>query len=306
MICPKLQKIGITVLVITVGLTGFLPVNTAVARTKIIFVPPILSSPRRLIPAGTRVYEPSSGEDTGIIPEVQPASPIQRLPDAFNGVGNIRRPVQRKAPQNEDRGRSSVPVANQCLQGKLPLTALIPESQLGLTTLANPALFFYVPQTSAPELELVVQNENEQEVYIQKYKPSNKAGIISLRLPVNSLAVNKQYKWKLSLICNPTDKSQNKVVAGLVQRVLPDQQLVKKLQQATRQERAVLYAAAGIWHDALASVAQIRYLLPNNQGLASDWEGLLTARNVGLNRQIAQQPLILVSEILQPKKKHKF
>ncbi|MCC5639994.1 DUF928 domain-containing protein [Nostoc sp. CHAB 5844] len=302
MISSKLQNIGLTALatVVFTGITSILPVNTTVAREKIIFVPPILSSPRRLIPAGTRVYEPASEGDTGINPAVERSLPI----GGFGGI--LGRPVPKNPPQNDVRGRSSVPVSNQCLQGKLPLTALIPESQLGLTTVSNPALFFYVPQTAAPELELVVQNDNEQEVYTQKYKPSNKAGIISIRLPVNSLAVNKQYKWKFSVICNPTDKSQNKVVAGLVQRVLPDSQLMKKLQQATGQERAIVYAAAGIWHEAVAIVAQLRYSLPNNQEIASDWEELLAARGVSLNQQIAQQPLIPPPEALQPKNKHKF
>lgn len=314
MISPRQHKIGITALAATVGITSLLPANTAVAREKIIFVPPILGSPRRLIPAGTRVYEPSSGADTGINAEESPAllapapAAIRRRgqPDALDRDFKLNAPVERTIPQNQDRNRPSVPVTAQCLQGKLPLTALIPESQLGLTTLSNPTLFFYVPQTTAPELELVVQNEAEKEVYIQKYKPSKKAGIISLRLPVNSLAINKQYKWKFSVICNPTDKSQNKVVAGLVQRVLPDRQLVKKIQQASRQERTGRYAAAGIWHDALANVAPLRYLLPNNQTIASDWEELLTAKGVRLNQQIAQQPLIPSPEALQPKNKHKF
>jgi hypothetical protein len=313
MTSPKLQKIGNTVLAASFGLIGFLAVNTAVAREKIVFVPPILSSPRRLVPAGTRAYEPSSeiGADTNPAIQPAPAPPAGGNPNAIECLTCIRRPIQRKipekkVPQNEVRGRSSASVSRQCLQGDIPLTALIPESQIGLTTISNPVLLFYVPQTSAPELELVVQNENEKEVYIQKYKPNNKAGIISLRLPINSLAVNKEYKWKLSVICNPTDKSQNKVVAGLVQRVRPDTQLMKKLQQANRQERVAVYAAASIWHDALATLAQMRYSLPNNQELASDWEDLLTAQGVRLNRKIAQQPLVPPPEALKPKKSTNF
>ncbi|MBE9205223.1 DUF928 domain-containing protein [Nostoc sp. LEGE 06077] len=307
MISQKLQTIGITVLATTVGFTSLFSVNTAVAREKIIFVPPVLGSPRRLIPAGTRAYEPPSGGNINInidILQTQPA-PIVPPTRGFGGNGGniVVPPIKKTIPPNQNSNGASVAVPNQCLSGKIPLTALIPESQLGLTTLSNPALFFYVPQTSAPELELVVQNETEQEVYTQKYKPNNKAGIISIRLPVNSLEVNKQYKWKLSVICNPTDKSQNKVVAGLVQRVSPDSQLVKRLQQATRQERAMVYAAAGIWHDALATVAQRRYLIPYNPEIASDWEELLTAKGVSLNRQIVQQPLIPSPEVLQPKNK---
>ncbi|WP_062293062.1 DUF928 domain-containing protein [Nostoc piscinale] len=348
MISLKLQKIGITIFATTVGMTGILSVNTAVAREKIIFLPPVLGSPRRLIPAGTRAYEPPLNENANIDIQPLPAPivvPNSRVrgnggninqdiqPDTGGDAmkveggngGNINQdiqtlpapivaprdrirgnPVERTIPPVQNTNPAPVPVTGQCLQGKIPFTALIPESQLGLTTVSNPSLFFYVPQTSAPELELVVQNETEQEVYTQKYKPNNKAGIISIRLPVNTLAVNKQYKWTFSVICNPTDKSQNKVVAGVVQRVLPDLQLVKKLQQANRQERAVLYAAAGIWHDALATVAQRRYLFPNNPEIASDWQELLTTPGIRLNQKIVQQPLISPPEALQPNNKHNF
>ncbi|MBD2297027.1 DUF928 domain-containing protein [Nostoc sp. FACHB-190] len=300
MISLKLQKIGTTILATTVGMTGILSVNTVLASEKIIFVPPV-GSPRRLIPAGTRAYEPLDEGNAGNIDiQTQPA-PIVAPPGRVRGNPNG---IERRIPPAQNT--NPVPVTDQCLQGKIPFTALIPESQLGLTTVSNPSLFFYVPQTSAPELELVVQNETEQEVYTQKYKPNNRAGIISIRLPINSLAVNKQYKWTFSVICNPTDKSQNKVVAGVVQRVLPDLQLVKKLQQANRQERAVLYAAAGIWHDALANVAQRRYLFPKNPEIASDWQELLTTPGISLNPQIVQQPLISPPAALQPNNKYKF
>lgn len=295
MLSPKLQTTS--KITATIGLTWLLSITTVVARQKIIFIPPTLDGPQRLVPAGTRVYQPPSGLSTGINAELQPPpspiSPVKPSSAVQNGSTDIK-------PQDE-------PAIAECLKGQLPLTALIPESQLGLTTVANPTLFFYVPQTSAPELELIVQNENEQEIYQQKYKPSNKSGIIRLHLPVNSLAVNKQYKWTFSVICNPADKTQNKFVAGVIQRVLPNPNLARKLPQATKKERAALYAEAGIWHDTLTTLAQLRYLTPNNQELASEWTGLITGKGVGLNQQIAQQPLIYAPEVLKPiNKKRKF
>jgi Domain of Unknown Function (DUF928) len=296
MISLKLHKTGINILTLTISLTYLLPVTTVVAEKKTVFVPPILSSPRRLIPAGTRVYEPASGENTGRNSEVQPAQ--RRGIDIYQDA-----PASAPAPAPITVPYKKVP--DNCLQGELPLTALIPQSQIGLTTQGNPTLFFYLPQTSAPELELLVQDEKEQEIYKQKYKPSGKAGIISLRLPVNSIGVKKQYKWKFSVICNPANNSQNKVVAGLLERVSPNPQLVKKLQQVTRQERAAVYAEAGIWHDTLATVAQMRFLHPHNKEFTFDWEGLLTGVGVGFSRQLAQQPLVSPPEALQPEKNRK-
>ncbi|MBD2436781.1 DUF928 domain-containing protein [Nostoc sp. FACHB-110] len=287
----KSQTISFTVIA-TIGLTSILSITTAVAKQEIIFIPPTLNGPQRLIPAGTRVYEPPSGLFGGN----SELRPVPALPSPVSPV----RPADEV--QNDTRVviPKTIPTADQCLQGQLPLTALIPESQLGLTTVADPTLLFYLPQTSAPELELTVQNANEQEVYKQKYKPSNKSGIISLRLPVNTLAVNQQYKWKFSVICNPANQSQNKFVAGVIQRILPNPELARKLPKVTKQERVALYAAAGLWHDTIATLAQIRYLTPNNPEIVSAWTGLITGQGVGLNPQIAQQPLIPPLEIINP------
>jgi hypothetical protein len=305
MIRPRLKK-NITVLATTIGLTWLLSITTAVARPKIVFVPPTLSRPQRLIAAGTRVYESPSESYYRINSEVHlaPYSTASSVKPLLNEANST---LQRKVPATQTpeniepvRQRITVSSPDKCLQGQLPLTALIPESLLGLTTVADPTLFFYIPQTSAPTLELIVQNEHDQEIYKQKYKSSNKTGIISLHLPVNSLEINKQYKWNFFVICNPGDKLQNQFVAGLIQRVLPNPTLAKKLKQAkNKQEWAALYASVGIWQDTIATLTQIRYKYPNNKELASEWKGLITGRGVALNKQIAQQPLIYEPEPLK-------
>ncbi|MBD2446350.1 DUF928 domain-containing protein [Nostoc sp. FACHB-152] len=108
------------------------------------------------------------------------------------------------------------------------------------------------------------------------------------------------------MVCQLADKSQNKCVAGLRQRLLPNSQLARKLKQVTKRERAVLYAEAGIESDTITTLAQRHYLEANNQELAFEWKGLSTSRDVSLNKQIAQPPLIPESLVLKPKTASNF
>jgi hypothetical protein len=88
---------------------------------------------------------------------------------------------------------------SQCLAdtGSKRLTAIMPQSNVGLTTVANPVLLFYVPKTSTQAaLELVILDENKNNVVTkQYYKPSGKAGVVSIPLTTASLETGKLFGW---------------------------------------------------------------------------------------------------------------
>ncbi|KAF3888456.1 MULTISPECIES: DUF928 domain-containing protein [Nostocales] len=217
--------------------------------------------------------------------------------------------IRFKAPSNIGvpgrRVAAGARVNNSCLSVNKQLTAIVPQSNIGLTTVANPVFFFYIPsQTSNATLELLVQDENKR-FFKQTYKPSGKAGFVELPLTVTSLDVGKEYRWFLSVICNPTERSSDKVVRGSIKRIQPEPQLMAKIKNATTQERVALYAQAGIWQDSLATLAQLLFSHPDDAQLKADWETLLTAEGVGLDSELANEPLLKGQEAPQPIKKHK-
>lgn len=193
-----------------------------------------------------------------------------------------------------------------CLSQPKPLTAVVPASNIGLTTLENPTLFFYVPLTSAPALEFVVLDENKSVIKKQIYKPSDKAGVFGIPVTGASLEVGKQYSWFFSIICNPKERSKDKVVQGAIKRIKLEPQLSTKLENASPQERVNLYAAASIWQDSLTTLAQLLYARPNDEELKADWKALLTAESVGLDKEsrvstdLVNEPLIQGQEAPQP------
>ncbi|WP_190966971.1 DUF928 domain-containing protein [Nostoc spongiaeforme] len=205
-------------------------------------------------------------------------------------LGKPARQIQggtRSAPRLSESGEV-------CIPGKKRLTALTPTLDvMQRTTSAYPTFLFYVPQTSAPVMELVLSDEEDNVVYQQTLPTPSKAGILSLSLPekpdVPSLKVGKTYHWDFSVICDRSDRQQDYVVSGSIERITPDAALMSEIKQVQPEEQAAIYALSGFWEDSLAILSELRKSSPNDLTIKNDWEDLL--RSGGLE-EIAQEPLV--------------
>jgi hypothetical protein len=200
------------------------------------------------------------------------------------------------APGNRQSGstRSETCVAPDALQ----LTALMPESNYGQTIDAYPSFFFYLPETDAESVKFVVYNETTNALFYEgEFSPQGKSGILSLDIPDNgvqqALEVGESYYWYLSISCNVEDPSANIVVGGTVARVAVSEAVEEALATATPQQIPGIYASAGLWHDALATSAQL-------QQSASDsiaWSALLTAVDL---QHLLEIPVLSGEVTLEP------
>lgn len=193
-----------------------------------------------------------------------------------------------------------------------PLTALVPEVKQtlgkgpgenlavthvwGLTVAEYPTFWFYVPDlsTSIGSVEFVLQDQAGNEVYQTPVTLPERTGIVSLPLPSTAapLEVGKMYHWYFKIYDNPqspSDPIAPVFVEGWVQRVSLNPTLKSQLAAATPQQRSALYAANGIWYDALTSLAELRLVEPEDAALTADWADLL--QSVGLN-EIASKPML--------------
>jgi hypothetical protein len=199
------------------------------------------------------------------------------------------RTVQRRLPGR----RVGAGTRGPCTNPKQPLVALIPDTNLGLTTEKYPTLFWFVPPTPARTAEFVLNNEKKQEVYKTTFAITGSPGVVSVTLPASAtlppLEVNKNYFWTFSLICNPSDPSAVDFVQGWVQRVALSSDLGNQLFKATPRDRPAIYARAGIWNDTLKSLSELRRANPRDRALTTDWETLL--KSVGLET-VAKAPLV--------------
>jgi hypothetical protein len=240
--------------------------------------------------------------------------PILRLKLLFLGLGFLAAytahlPLINDAPLSQlpaasatefdppDRGtdgnRQGSSSRTGCPEVPQPLTALIPETNLGLTVGDRPTFLFYVPYSSTPprEVELVLLDEVENEIFNQKITPANIPGILSISLPETAAAleVGKTYRWQFSYLCNPRIRAEDDYVEGAIARVAMDGELSRQLATVnTPLERAELYANAGLWYETLAELAQLRQEQPQNPEILVEWREFLDSVGLG---HLAEEPL---------------
>lgn len=180
------------------------------------------------------------------------------------------------------------------------LTALIPKRSgdgsvgVGLTSADYPSFFWYMPPTTAKEVEFVLKEKDEdgKEVYKNRFAIKGTPGILSLQLPASAdvppLRQDEQYYWEVNVICNAKDREQDIAVWGWIKRVAVDPELSNKLQQASLQERVALYAKANFWYETLETLMDLRRLRPNDRNLEYAWEKLLKSADLD---PVAKEPL---------------
>jgi hypothetical protein len=156
--------------------------------------------------------------------------------------------------------------------------ALVPMS-VGKTMAEYPTLSWYLPKNTAWGVELTVRNANGEEIYSTKYAFAHYTGqdsqgdekqyvvgapgIMSLTLPNLESSVlppetGQKYKWTLGLICNPGDSSSIVYADGAFERVEPDPNLVRRIQQATPEQRVAIYAKERLWYETLNTLVELR------------------------------------------------
>lgn len=160
------------------------------------------------------------------------------------------------------------------------LIAIIPENQLGLTSLEKPALLFYVPPTLAKSLQVRLQDDNTRATLYQRtLETPTQSGLAKFDFAefndAPSLELGKIYRWYLTLRCNPQDNSADVEVWGKIQRVELDPILASQLKKINNRDRANLYALNGLWYDAVKSLVEARQSNPKDARIAKDWAELL-------------------------------
>lgn len=182
--------------------------------------------------------------------------------------------------------------------GEKLLTALTPSNYLPLTVAEHPTFFWYVPQSPAQALEFTLRDEKDEEViYKTKLPVPASGGIVSLTLPAGSapaLKEGKMYHWYLAMVCNLDDRTGDTVVDGWIERTSPSAALAEELKNAQPSSLPSIYAKAGIWHEAIATLAKLRRDNPDDMTVVNRWEELLTSVELGA---FTREPFVEAGEI---------
>ncbi|NMF65515.1 hypothetical protein DP113_34365 (plasmid) [Brasilonema octagenarum UFV-E1] len=215
-------------------------------------------------------------------------------------------PTLEKQPENRGapRDRKGAGTRGDCPVANKPLTALVPlmsktanqkqvttgtantQYVLSLTTSEHPTFWFYVPYVpkNINSVKFVLLDEKNNSVTKQPIPItlSNTPGVISVNLPTTEipLKIGQYYHWYFLIDCNPQSRSDDIAVEGLVQRIAPKDELIRRQKTATPRQQVALYAQAGIWQDAVTTLGELRRAKPQDATLKADWKDLL--ESVGL------------------------
>lgn len=188
---------------------------------------------------------------------------------------------------------------------QMPLVALMPETNLGVTTAVYPRFLFYLPNADGiREVEYVLRNEADELVYETTVSVGSSSGLFSIDLSsVEGLAplkVNENYRWYFSIVAD--DRAQDISVDGWTRRVdlhnwveeqaLPSD-LATRLAVAPPLERAkILYQEAHLWHDAALLLEDLYQANPDDKTISTEWFRLLEAVDLA---ELNSAPTVRVS-----------
>ena len=175
----------------------------------------------------------------------------------------------------------------------IALTAMSDTDQSQLTTSDHPTFFFYIPKTAQPiqSLEFVLKNEANESLYTKNFNTPPQGGIFSIKVPDHRpLKLDQKYTWMLSANCANSDNKPELSLTGAIQ-VVKDDNLSAAIQQTSDPiEQVMLYAASGIWENAITTLADLRRQKPNDPTVQNYWEQLLTSVKHLQEANIAQEP----------------
>lgn len=200
-------------------------------------------------------------------------------------------PINQGAPRGRRDGGAS---RGACLNydGLMALVPITDGIVWGQTTAAHPTLWFYSPVALHPAtlIELVVQDASDNYLYTAVLDIEMEAGTMAIAIPDDAIALlpDEPYYWTFSINCDPARPASSVFVRGTIQRVDVDGLDAFSDETERSIEQAQAYAAAGIWHDALTIMGELRRGNPANPDVEIAWTELL--QQTGL-AQIAPQPI---------------
>ena len=174
----------------------------------------------------------------------------------------IYKPPKRGAPGGREgagtRGeRESFPI----------LAVLAPQDHTGLTVQAQPVLYWYLSQETRHPVEIILTDRQRSKPLLAIHlNPPLQPGMQRVRLADYNihLAPGVSYKWSVSLVPDPAQRSHDLMTAGTIERVELPKELQRQLGQANTMTAARLYATNGLWYDTIATLSKLIEAAPHD------------------------------------------
>lgn len=162
------------------------------------------------------------------------------------------------------------------------LSVLAPE-QTGFTTVASPVLYWYVSKDVQMPVEVTLIDDNSDDPLFEKIIPSVKAGIHKFDLAEHGIKLQEgvEYSWHVAVILDSTHRSNDILSGANVKYNRPSAEMTGQLAKADKTLRPGIFAAGGIWYDAISALSDQIDADPKNRALRGGRAALLEQVGLG-------------------------
>lgn len=177
-------------------------------------------------------------------------------PSAAMQQTNVARLVYKPPKRGAPAARVGAATRGPGLNG--PRLYVLTPDHTGLTTQAQPALYWFVSKPAAARFEFALIRDDILETVVETIlNEVSEAGVqkIALKDHAVTLQPDIEYQWFVALIGSEEQRSRDIVASGLVQRVASAPGSASDV--AMSEQQAIVYAEQGIWYDALATLSEL-------------------------------------------------
>lgn len=206
----------------------------------------------------------------------QPAASTPAQAPAQSGTAVIYKPPLRGAPGGRvgggTRGTANVFV----------LSALAPD-HMGLTANEQPSLYWFISNPTTLPVEVAIMDpQGVKPLFERRLTGPVDKGVhrIDLSELGVKLAPGVPYRWSVTVIPDANRRSRDILAAATIERIDVPTEVRAKVEQARKEDLTAVYAEAGLWYEALATVSEQIERAPNDSTLRRQRAELLN--QVGL------------------------
>ena len=183
----------------------------------------------------------------------QPQVQAQTQAQASDSASAIYKPPLRGAPARRVGGAT-----RGSGDSDLVLNVLAPD-QTGLTTQAQPTLYWYASRPTNTLIELILISDTAEVPVLSKNLLVTPGGVQAIDLVSYgvTLALDTEYEWFVSVVTNTNQRSKDMTSGGTVRRVAPDAAVAARVAAAGERAAPRIYAEAGLWYDAIGSLSRL-------------------------------------------------
>lgn len=157
------------------------------------------------------------------------------------------------------------------------LSALVPD-HIGLTVSEQPILYWYTSKAIHDPVEMTLLREDRVNPELElAVSPPLEAGIHKLVLAEHKVRLEPgvPYQWFVAVVLNTSQRSNDIVAGGEIQRQPVAPQLSAELESSGAGGSAAVYARSGFWYDALGALSESVEAAPGDRALRAERASLL-------------------------------